>query len=63
VEKEYIGLGKKSAQNLAERDNYIFHLIRIDDKNFFEYPSEDESRGDKICIEIDKGKVVSALLR
>lgn len=62
MEEEYIGLGKKSAQNLAERDNYIFHLIRVDDRNFFPYPSDEESRGDKICIEIEKGKVVKATL-
>lgn len=63
MEETYIGLGKKSAQDLAEKDNYIFHLIRVDDRNFFDYPSDEDGRGDKICIEIEKGKVVSAILK
>ena len=59
--EQFIGLGKKDAQNLADRMNLIFRLIRIGDKEFFEYP-EDEGRGDVVCVEIEKSKVVKATI-
>lgn len=52
---KFCGLGKKDAQNLAEAYNLIFRLIRIDDRNMFSYP--EDSRTDRVCVEIDKGKV------
>jgi hypothetical protein len=57
----FIGLVKKSAQNLAEIHNLIFRLIRVDDKNFFPYP--EDLRDDRICIELDKGQVSKAVLQ
>jgi hypothetical protein len=58
--EDFIGLGKYSAQNLAEAKNIIFRLIRIDDKSFYDYP--EDKRNDRICVEIDSGKITVAVL-
>ena len=50
-----LGLSKKMAQDKAEGKNLIFRLIRIDGENYFPYP--DDKRGDRVCVEIDGGKV------
>jgi hypothetical protein len=57
----FVGLSKKEAQDLADQLNLIFRLIRVDEKNTQNYP-EDE-REDRICIEIDKGKISKAVLQ
>lgn len=54
-EEDFLGLSKKGAQDLADNKNLIFRLIRVDDKNMFSYPAD--KRDDRVCIEIDKGKV------
>ena len=59
--KDFIGLTKKSAQGKAEQYNFIFRLIRIDDKDFLPYP--DDVRDDRICIEMQKGEVVKATIQ
>lgn len=59
----FIGKSKKAGQDLAEAKNFIFHLVRIDDKNFFKYPSDEEKRTDRVCVEIENGKIVKALLQ
>jgi hypothetical protein len=55
---KFLGLTKKAAQNFAEMNNYIFRLIRIDNEPFFPYP--DDIMHDRICVEIDAGKVTKA---
>lgn len=60
---KFLGLTKKSAQDLAEKNNLVFRLIRIDQESFFTYPSNSEHRNDRICIEIEKGQVVKASLQ
>lgn len=57
----YLGLTKKSAQNLAEAQNVIFRLISIDGEDYFGYP--EDSRDDRICVEINEGKVTKAVLQ
>lgn len=54
-EEDFLGLTKKGSQDLADKKNLIFRLIRVDDKNMFAYPTD--KRDDRVCIEIDKGKV------
>ncbi len=56
--EDYIGLHKKAAQNLSERHNMIFRLISIDGEPFFEHP--EDKRDDRVCVEIENGKVVKA---
>lgn len=56
--KDYLGLTKKGAQNKAEAENLIFRLIKIDGEEFLPYPTDE--RTDRICIEIEDGKVVTA---
>ena len=58
---EYIGMGKRQAQNRAELDNFIFRLIRVDGESFLPYP--DDTRNDRLCVEIDGGKVTKAVIR
>lgn len=50
-----MGLTKKGAQNLAEARNLIFRLIKIDGENFLPYP--EDTRADRVCVEIENGKV------
>lgn len=63
---KFLGLTKKGSQDLAERNNLIFRLIRIDGDDFMPYPSEDDDRSqikDRICVEIDFGKVTKATFK
>lgn len=55
---KYLGLPKKDAQNLAEKQSIIFRLIRVDDRNILPYP--EDVRTDRICVEVEKNKVVKA---
>jgi hypothetical protein len=57
----FIGLSKKRAQDIAESKNVVFRLIRIDDESFFPYP--DDTRDDRVCVEIESGKVVKATIQ
>lgn len=54
-QEDFLGLTKKQAQDRSEGRNMIFRLIRVDKENFFDYPSDE--RNDRICVEIDNGKV------
>lgn len=58
---DFLGLTKKGAQNKAEEKNLIFRLIRIDAEQFYTYP--DDERTDRLCVEIDDGKVTKATIR
>lgn len=63
---KFLGLTKKGSQDLAERNNIIFRLIRIDSENFMNYPEDKDDRSehaDRICIEIDNGKVTKATFK
>ena len=59
--EDYIGLTKRSSQDKAERDSLVFRLIRIDKEDFLSYP--DDERTDRICVEIDDGKVSKATIK
>ena len=59
--KIFLGLGKKSAQNLADLKNLIFRLISVNDEKFFPYPQD--RREDRVCVEINDGKVTKAIIR
>jgi hypothetical protein len=61
IEKQFLKLSKKSAQDKSERMNLIFRLIRIDQNQFLSYP--EDKREDRICIEIDKGEVTKAVIQ
>lgn len=56
--EDFLGLTKKGAQDKAEAKNLIFRLIRKDGENFFSYPND--TRADRVCVEIDKGAVTKA---
>lgn len=58
--KDFLGLTKKRAQDLAEKQGMIFRLIRIDQNAFFDYP--EELIEDRICVEIDSGQVTKAVI-
>jgi hypothetical protein len=59
--QEYLGLTKKMGQDKAEGKNMIFRLIRIDGESYFPYV--DEIRADRVCVEIDNGKITVATIR
>jgi hypothetical protein len=58
-QEDFLGLTKKMAQDRAEGRNLIFRLIRVDKENFFDYPTDE--RNDRVCIEIDAGKVTKVI--
>jgi hypothetical protein len=58
---DFVGLSKKGSQNLAEGRNMIFRLIRIDGESYYDYP--EDTRTDRICVEIDDGKVTKATIQ
>lgn len=58
---DFVGLSKKKAQDLAEKKNVIFRLIRIDSEDFLAYP--DDNRTDRVCVEIDNTVVTKAIMR
>lgn len=55
----FLNLSKKRGQDLAESLNVVFQLIRIDQEEYFSYPSEQE-RSDRVFVEIEQGKIVKA---
>ena len=57
----FLGMGKKRAQDLADVKNLIFRLIRIDGEKFYDYP--EDTRTDRVCVEIDNGQVTKAVIR
>jgi hypothetical protein len=60
VEK-FLGLTKKQAQDLSEKLNLIFRLIKSDNKDFFSYP--EDKREDRICVELVDGLVSKASIQ
>ena len=58
---EFIGLSKDSAQDLADRANLIYRLISVDGSKYFDYP--EDKRDDRICVEIEKGKITKAVMQ
>lgn len=59
--EDYIGLTKRGAQDKAEKDSFVFRLIRIGKEDFLPYPDDD--RTDRVCVEIDDGKVSKATIK
>lgn len=55
-EEKYLGQSKRSAQFMAESDNFLFRLISVDGEQFMNYP--EDHRDDRICVEIVANKVV-----
>jgi hypothetical protein len=60
-ENDFIGLTKKGAQQLAEKNNLIFRIISVDGVAMFSYPTD--VRTDRICIEMNRGEVIVAKLQ
>lgn len=58
---QFIEKSKKGAQDLAERKGLLFRHIRTDQNNLMSYP--EDVRTDRICIEIDNGKVTKATIQ
>lgn len=58
--EDLLGMTKKRAQDEAEIRNYIFRIIRIDTTDFQAYP--DDVRTDRVCVEIDNGRVSKVTL-
>jgi len=59
--EEFVGLSKSRAQDVAEYKSLVFRLVSVDGETFLGYP--EDTRTDRICIEIEKGKVVIATIQ
>lgn len=57
----FLGLSKKRGQDLAEAKNMIFRLIKSDGEDFLSYP--EDIRTDRICVELEQGKIIKAVIR
>jgi hypothetical protein len=55
-----VGMSKKEAQNFAEMNNLIFRLMTIDNEKYLESPVD--QRDDRLCVDIEKGRVTRALI-
>jgi hypothetical protein len=56
-----LGMGKRQSQNKVEAMNMIYRLIRVDNETIQSYP--EDVRDDRVCIEIESGKVVKAVIQ
>lgn len=52
------GRRRRARRNIAEARGLVYRLIRIDRESYMPYP--DDIRDDRVCIEIDNGKVSKA---
>jgi hypothetical protein len=59
--EDFNDLSKKSAQDLAEKRNLIFRLVSVDGEKKLGYP--EDNRTDRICVELEKGKVTKASIQ
>lgn len=59
--EDFVGLTKKGAQNKAESDNLIFRLVKLDGEDYLGLP--EDKRTDRVCVEIENGKVVKATIQ
>lgn len=59
--EDFLGMTKKGAQNHAEIRNLIFRIIRVDSDKYHDYP--EDTRTDRVCVEIDNGKVTKASIQ
>jgi hypothetical protein len=58
---DFVGLSKTSAEDLADRLGIIYRLISVDGYPFFSYP--EDKRDDRICVEIERGKIIKATIQ
>jgi hypothetical protein len=57
----FVGLSKTRAQDKAEAMNLIFRLVSVDGNSFLGYP--EDTRDDRVCVEIQSGSVVKATIQ
>jgi len=61
IADDFIGLGKKKAQDVAEYNSLIFRLVSVDGEEMLGYPTD--TNAERICVEIESGKVVRASIQ
>lgn len=54
------GMEKRAAQNFAERKNLIFRLVSVNGEMYLGKP--EDSRTDRVCVEIVDNRVVEAYI-
>lgn len=57
----FVGMTKKSAQDLAESKFLIFRLVSIDGETYLGYP--EDTRTDRLCVEINDSKISKAVIQ
>ena len=58
---DFMGLTKKECQDLCEQRNLIFRLISKDGDIYLPYP--EDRRTDRVCVELEAGKVTKVVLQ
>ena len=61
ISEEFLNVSKRTAQDMAEFKSLVFRLVSIDGEIFLGYP--EDTRTDRICVEVEKGKVVVASIQ
>lgn len=61
IADDFLGLSKKRAQDVAEYNSFIFRLVKVDDEEMLGYPTDINL--ERICVEIENGKVVKASIQ
>lgn len=56
-----LGMGKRQSQNKVEAMNMIYRLICVDGESIQSYP--EDVRSDRVCVEIENGKVVKVTVQ
>jgi hypothetical protein len=59
--EDFVGLSKKGAMELAEINNLIFRLVAINGESYLGYP--EDTRADRVCVELVNGKVSAAAIQ
>lgn len=55
---DFVGMGKRPAQNLAEKRNLTFRLVSADGELMLGWP--DDFQPDRVCCVVEDAKVVQA---
>lgn len=57
----FVGMSKHKIQDLCEKKNLIYRLVSSDGEKFLGYP--EDKRDDRVCVELEGGKVKKAVIQ
>ena len=59
--EDFVGLTRTGAEDMADRLGFIYRLISVDGEPYFSYP--EDHRDDRVCVEVERGKVAKASIQ